>query len=118
MSFSVKKLAESLETMTVQEREVAETKLLADYARHAAFMRPIASAGFSKIFAVSPGLEEESLAGDTDMVSIHTQDEFVDALQQRDKPLLLIRGGANVPQSLVIHLLEQCVGEKTVFIAC
>jgi len=108
---------QALNAMPPKERDAAETQMLADYARHAAFTRPIGTAGLSSIFRVSPGLEEAALAEDTDVVSITTQDELQQAMEQRDKPLLLVRSQANCSQALIEYMLERSLHIKTVFVA-
>lgn len=117
MSFSVSKLVKSLESLPAKEREAKETQLLADFARHAAFNRPLGHAGFSKLFAVPPGLEELSLAADPDVVSITTEEEFERAMMNPTQPLLFIRSGTTVPEAVLHYLLEQSLDVKTVFVA-
>ena len=116
MSFSIAKLTQSLASMPVQERAAIEAKLLADYARHAAFLRPLGSAGMSKMFAVAPGLEESALAEDAGITSIASQSAFEQAAIASDKPLLLIRSNADIDEAIVTQALEQTPYVKTVFI--
>ena len=116
MTFSVSQLKESLKFMSPDERKAAETQILADYARHAAFARPLASAGLSRVFATSSGMEEAALAEDKDVISIRTLDAFKAALETRSQPLLLIRSGTDISENEIYHLLEQSVTEKTIFL--
>ncbi len=117
MTFSVASLKASLESMSPDERKAAENKLLADYARHAAFGRPLASAGLSRVFVVAAGMEEHALAEDTDVLSIRSLEQFKAALETSRHPLLLIRTGTDIAEQQIYDLLETCVAEKTVFIA-
>ena len=117
MTFNIAQFKESLKAMSPDERRAAENKLLADYARHAAFGRPLASAGLSRVFVVAAGMEENALAEDADIVSIRSLEHFKAALENRGHPLLLVRTGTDIAEQQIYDLLETCVAEKTVFIA-
>lgn len=117
MTFSVNALKKELEALPTKERTAREAQLLADYARHAAFGRPLAGAGLSRLYNVQGGMEEASLAGDADIVSITTEEAFAQAVNDSSKPLLLIRSGAKIAEAFMRRLLTQSTFVKTVFIA-
>jgi hypothetical protein len=115
MSFSVANLAKTLESLPPKERKAMESKLLADYARQAAFARPLDMIGLSRIYEVSAGLEELSLSQDADIVSVNTQEEFEQAMNKADALMLLIRSGAKISDLVLAHTLEHSVQAKTIF---
>jgi len=117
MTNSVNALKKSLTAMTAQDRNKAETQLLADYARHAAFERPVDAIGPVSLYAVAAGLEEAALTKDEDIHSVITEEELQRAIESRTMRLILIPSHAKLSDALITYLCERGVYEKTIFIS-
>ncbi len=113
----ISQIEEKLKSLPEKERAEMQSQLLADYARHAAFQRPLGMSGFSRIYKIHSGVEETMLSGDKDVVVITTEVELEELVKARANPLILVKTGASITQERIFALLEHCIYEKAVFIA-
>lgn len=114
---AIQALKKEMEQLSPKERLLQENQLLADAARLTAFQHPVARTGGITLCRVAPGIQEESLKLDADIVRAKNGKELEKLLASGRKHMLLVESGAGLGIDEIKSAVAGHPTLRTVFIA-